>query len=41
MSQYMSIENHNDTGNDKQSYLKNPYAVLDIIGIKYKFLYLL
>ena len=38
ISQYMSIENHNDTGNDKQTYLRNPYAMLDI---KYKFLYLL
>ena len=36
LSQYMSIENHNDTGNDKQTYLQDPYAMLDI---KYKCLY--
>ena len=34
MSQYMSIESHNDTGNDKQSYLYDLY-------VTYKFLYVL
>ena len=34
LSQYMSIENHNDTGNDKQTYLQDPHAMLE-----YKCLY--
>ena len=33
LSQYMSIENHNDTGNDKQTYLQDPYAMLDIMAL--------
>ena len=35
MSQYMSIENHNDTGKDKQSNLQDPYAMLILFDIFY------